>query len=99
MLASDINWNAYNSFGGRSNYIHGEGFPPTPTINSRLELKRYTENEHRTYNAETYAPLSLERADPYNHIDEDEDLTDRIAGRQGCHMAAAEWRLFGWMER
>ncbi|MYF91862.1 MAG: hypothetical protein F4184_07070 [Gemmatimonadetes bacterium] len=46
-----------------------------------------------------YTPLSLERPDPYNHIDEDEGLTDPIAGRQGCHMAAAEWRLFGWMER
>ena len=98
VLASDINWNAYNSFGGRSNYIHADCFPATPTINARLELKRYTEKEHRTYNAATYAPLSLERPDPYNHIDEDEGLTDPIAGRQGCHMAAAEWRLFGWME-
>ena len=99
MMAADINWNAYNSFGGRSNYIHADCFPATPTINARLELKRYTEKEHRTYNAEAYAPLSLERPDPYNHIDEDEGLTDPIAGRQGCHMAAAEWRLFGWMER
>lgn len=99
VLASDINWNAYNSFGGRSNYIHADCFPPTPTVNSRLELKRYTEAEHRTYNADGYAPLSLERPDPYNHIDEEEGLTDPIAGRQGCHMAAAEWRLLGWMER
>ena len=99
VLASDINWNAYNSFGGRSNYIHADCFPPTPTVNSRLELKRYTEHEHRTYNAESYAPLSLERPDPYNHIDEDEGLTDPIAGRQGCHMAAAEWRFFGWLEQ
>ena len=27
VLASDINWNAYNSFGGRSNYIHADCFP------------------------------------------------------------------------
>ena len=80
VLASDINWYAYNSFGGCSNYIHADCFPATPTINSRLELKRYTENEHRTYNAETYAPLSLERPDPYNHIDEAEGLIDPIAG-------------------
>ncbi|MFT5326501.1 MAG: N,N-dimethylformamidase [Planctomycetaceae bacterium] len=99
VLASDINWNAYNSFGGRSNYIHADRFPPTPTINSRLELKRYTEQEHRTYDQEEYAPLSLDRPDPYNHVDEDEQLTDPIAGRQGCHMAPAEWRLLGWMER
>jgi len=99
ILASDITWNSYNSFGGRSNYIHADRFPPTPTVNSRLELRRYTEKEHRTYDSETYAPLSLDRPDPYNHIDEDEDLTDPIAGRQGCHLAAAEWRLLGWMER
>lgn len=99
ILASDVNWNAYNSFGGRSNYIHADRFPETPTVNSRLELKRYTEVVHRTYDSETYDPLSLDRPDPYNHIDEDEQLTDPIAGRQGCHMAAAEWRLLGWMER
>lgn len=99
VLASDITWNAYNSFGGRSNYIHADQFPPTPTVNSRLELQRYTEEEHRTYDSESYAPLSLDRADPYNHIDENEQLTDPIAGRQGCHMAAAEWRLLGWIEQ
>ncbi|MGD9853968.1 MAG: N,N-dimethylformamidase beta subunit family domain-containing protein [Planctomycetaceae bacterium] len=99
VLASDITWNAYNSFGGRSNYIHADRFPPTPTINARLELKRYTEPEHRTYDQDTYAPLSLDRPDPYNHIDEREQLRDPIRGRQGCHMAAAEWRLLGWMEQ
>ena len=99
VFASDINWNAYNSFGGRSNYIHADCFPPTPTINSRLELKRYTEREHRTYDREEYAPLSLDRPDPYNHIGEDEGLMDSIAGRQGCHMASAEWRLLGWLEQ
>ncbi|MEQ9407531.1 MAG: carboxypeptidase regulatory-like domain-containing protein [Fuerstiella sp.] len=99
VLASDINWNAYNSFGGRSNYINADRLPATPIINSRLELKRYTQKEHRTYDTDTYMPLSLERPDPYNHIDEHEQLTDPIAGRQGCHMAAAEWRLLGWLER
>ena len=99
VLASDINWNAYNSFGGRSNYIHAAKFPETPTINSRLELKRYTEKEHRTYDTNTYQPLSLDRPDPYQHIDLDEKIDGPIAGRQGCHMAAAEWRFFGWMEQ
>ena len=98
VLAADMNWNAYNSFGGRSNYINADCLPPTPIINSRLELKRYTEREHRTYDTDMYAPLSLERPDPYNHIDESEGLTDPIAGRQGCHMAAAEWRFLGWLE-
>ena len=35
VLASNITWNAYNSFGGRSNYIHADELPPTPTVNSR----------------------------------------------------------------
>ena len=99
VLASDITWNAYNSFGGRSNYIHADCFPKTPTVNSRLELKRYTEKDHRTYDSDVYAPLSLDRPDPYQHIAETEQLLDPIAGRQGCHMASAEWRLLGWMER
>lgn len=99
VLASDITWNAYNSFGGRSNYIHADRFPPTPTVNSRQELKRYTEKEHRTYSSDTYEPLSLDRPEPFNHIAFDEQLADPIAGRQGCHLAAAEWRLLGWMER
>ena len=99
VLASDINWNAYNSFGGRSNYIHASEFPRTPTVNSRLELKRYVHADHKTYSTDSYAPLSLERPDPYNHIPTEEMLDDPIQGRQGCHMASAEWRLLGWMER
>ncbi len=43
VLASNITWNAYNNFGGRSNYINPDGLPPTPTVNARLELKRYTD--------------------------------------------------------
>ena len=99
VLASDINWNAYNSFGGRSNYIHASGFPATPTINSRLELKRYVYADHMTYSTEQYAPLSLDRPDPYNHIPNSEELDSPIQGRQGCHLASAEWRFLGWMER
>jgi len=99
VLASDITWNAYNSFGGRSNYINADQLPSTPIVNSRQQLARYTETEHRTYNADEYLPLSLDRPDPYNHIEETEQLTDPIAGRQGCHLGPAEWRLLGWMER
>ena len=31
VLASNINWNAYNNFGGRSNYISADELPRTPT--------------------------------------------------------------------
>ncbi len=99
VLASDINWNAYNSFGGRSNYIHTSEFPETPTVNARLELNRYIHADHKTYASESYAPLSLDRPEPYNHIPTDEELEDPIRGRQGCHLASVEWRFLGWLER
>ena len=38
VLATNITWNAYNNFGGRSNYIHADELPPTPTVNSRQDL-------------------------------------------------------------
>src|SRR5262245_10752363 len=45
VLAATITWNAYNNFGGRSNYINAEALPPTPTVNARAELSRYTSAE------------------------------------------------------
>jgi N,N-dimethylformamidase len=99
VLASNITWNAYNTFGGRSNYIHPDRFPPTPTVNARLELKRYTDPEHVNYDTTDYAPLSFDRPEPINHIDESEQITDPIEGRAACHLAPAEWRLLGWLER
>ncbi|HLW68191.1 MAG TPA: N,N-dimethylformamidase beta subunit family domain-containing protein, partial [Gemmataceae bacterium] len=85
VLASNITWNAYNNFGGRSNYIHADAFPPTPTINSRQELKRYQESDHQTWSFQEYAPLSFDRPEPFNHIDFHEKITDSIEGRQACH--------------
>lgn len=41
VLASSNTWNAYNNFGGRSNYINPGGLPPTPTVNARQDLARY----------------------------------------------------------
>ncbi len=99
VLAANINWNAYNNFGGRSNYIHTDEFPPTPTVNARYDLKRYTDSEHRMYSADDYAPLSFDRPEPINHIPEDTEATDMIRGRAACHVAPAEWRFLAWMER
>jgi hypothetical protein len=98
VLASNMNWNAYNSFGGRSNYISADELPPTPTVNSRHDLRRYREAEFLTWNAPSYAPLSFDRPEPFNHIDFQERITDPIQGRQACHLAPAEWRLLGWLE-
>jgi hypothetical protein len=99
VLASNITWNAYNSFGGRSNYIHADGLPPTPTVNSRAELKRYSDAGFFTWGADHYPPLSFDRPEPFNDIDFAEKITDPIEGRQACHLAPAEWRLVGWLER
>lgn len=99
VLASNITWNAYNNFGGRSNYIHADRFPPTPTVNSRQELKRYTDLDHLQYDTDDYAPLSFDRPEPINSIAAGEQPTDPIEGRAACHLAAAEWRLLAWLER
>jgi hypothetical protein len=99
VLASNITWNAYNSFGGRSNYIHADRFPPTPTVNSRQELKRYIDQDHIQYDTEDYDPLSFDRPEPINSIDPAEESTDPIEGRSACHVAPAEWRLLAWLER
>jgi N,N-dimethylformamidase len=99
VLASNITWNAYNNFGGRSNYMHPDKLPPTPTVNARLELKRYTDPKHINYDCVDYAPLSFDRPEPINHVPEDVQATDPIAGRAACHLAPAEWRLLAWLER
>jgi hypothetical protein len=99
VLASNLTWNAYNNFGGRSNYIHADELPPTPTVNARAELKRYSDAGFFTWDADAYAPLSFVRPEPFNHIDFAERITDPIEGRQACHLAPAEWRLLGWLER
>ncbi len=99
VLASNITWNAYNPFGGRSNYIHADQLPPTPTVNSRQELSRYTDAEHGTWGFTNYAPLSFDRPEQFNDIAFEERITDPIEGRQACHLAPAEWRFVGWLER
>jgi hypothetical protein len=99
VLLADITWNAYNNFGGRSNYIHPHGLPSTPTLNARLELDRYTDPDHVNYSGPDYDPLSFERPEPINHVPRETRVTDPIAGRAPCHIAPAEWRLLGWLER
>ena len=99
VLASNVTWNAYNSFGGRSNYINPDQLPDRPTVNSRLDLKRYTDPNNVTYGTDEYAPLSFDRPELFNHIDLPGRPEDPIEGRAACHLAAAEWRLLAWMER
>jgi hypothetical protein len=99
VIASTNTWNAYNNFGGRSNYVNADHLPPHPTVNARQDLWRYQGTGVWQFKDEAYAPLSFDRPEPFNHIDEHTQLTDPIRGRQACHLAETEWRLLGWMER
>ncbi len=99
VLASNITWNAYNNFGGRSNYISPDGLPDRPTVNARHDLGRYTLPGGVVYRGDGYDPLSFDRPEPCNDLDRDERPLDPIKGRAACHLAPAEWRLLAWLER
>jgi N,N-dimethylformamidase len=102
VLASTNTWNAYNNFGGRSNYINSNRLPDLPTVNARQDLIRYTKVGSFNvwgFKDEEYAPLSFERPELGNFVREDEEVTDPIWGRLQCGMAPAEWRFLGWLER
>ncbi len=96
------NWNAYNNFGGRSNYVNAAGLPPTPTVNARLDLQRYDPSgvfgEWR-HPDDAYLPLSFERPEPCCQVAEHDKVTDLMNGRLDSSTAPAEWRLLAWLER
>jgi N,N-dimethylformamidase len=101
VLASSNNWNAYNNFGGRSNYVNPIGLPPAPAVNARQDLPRYTGGTFGAWQApdEMYLPLSFDRPEIGNHIPEDVEAGDPVEGRLACGQAPAEWRLLAWLER
>jgi hypothetical protein len=105
ILANTNTWNAYNNFGGRSNYINPTILPSTPTVNARQDLSRYT-NGLSVWSSpdEEYHPLSFERPEHGNHIFDNSpwdasSIEDPIEGRLQCGLGPGEWRLLGWMER
>ena len=98
VLASTMTWNAYNSFGGRSNYYSQAGLAATPTVNSRQDLGRYTEPDTWPYEV-TAAPLSFQRPQDSHQVPRDSAITDPIPGRLGSALAPGLWRLLGWLER
>jgi hypothetical protein len=100
VLASTNTWNAYNPFGGRSNYIMAAKMLDTPIVNAKSDLPRYKLADYGEWkSAQEFAPLSFDRPEPVNSIPEDARSTDPIEGRQACHLAPAEWRLLAWLER
>lgn len=99
VLASTNTWNAYNPFGGRSNYILASRMIDRPVVNSKTDLPRYRLAEYGEWNADHYEPLSFDRPEPRNQVPPGEECTDPIEGRMECALAPAEWRLFAWLER
>ena len=98
VLASTITWNAYNNFGGRSNYVNQAGLPDRPTLAARQDLFRFTNPGEWPFEV-SGAPLSFERPELFNVIPEGTQITDPIDGRLESAMAPAEWRFLGWMEQ
>jgi N,N-dimethylformamidase len=83
VLLADLTWNAYNPFGGRSNYVNADALPPVPIVNARQDLRRYADPEWNNWRAGSYAPLSFDRPEPANHLPVASHITDTIppAGR------------------
>ena len=99
VLASTMTWNAYNNFGGRSNYVNPDRLPAGPIVDPHAELRRYQDG-HRPYEPpnDAYRPLSYERPNRMTHIPAEVRPTDPVAGRNQCHLAPAEWRCLAWLE-
>ncbi|WP_031501046.1 carboxypeptidase-like regulatory domain-containing protein [Bryobacter aggregatus] len=101
VLAATNSWNAYNNWGGRSNYVNAAGLPPEPTVYARQDLNRYQKGPFTEWlpNDDAFLPLSFERPELFNSPFPDEGAADPIKGRLQSSMAPGEWRLLAWLER
>ena len=99
VLASNIDWNAYNDFGGRSNYVAAQFLPIEPAVNVRQHSPYLRDTGGRFWDREHYDPLSFDRPEPVNRVDEDEEIDSPMRRIGSEHVAPATWRLLGWMER
>ena len=105
VLASTNTWNAYNNFGGRSNYINPAGLPARPTVNARQDLDRYRPPaEVWSPHDSEFQPLTFDRPEPFNHIFDatpwdEQSAEDPVGGRVQSGLAPGEWRLLAWLER
>ena len=99
VLASNIDWNAYNDFGGRSNYVGSWGLPEVPVINPHQDGPMLRDTGARFWDRDDYAPLSFDRPEPVNRVERDARITDVMERIGEEHVAPATWRLVGWMER
>jgi N,N-dimethylformamidase len=99
VLASDITWNAYNDFGGRSNYVSPTGLPEQPSVFAKHEDVWFSDPELPPWLGADCDPLSFDRPERDNQVEPDGEITDPIERRGGEHLAPAEWRLLAWLER
>jgi len=101
VVLSTNTWNAYNLFGGRSNYVNAPRLPDRPVVNARQDLDRFDSSAMSGwgYPDDAYQPLSFERPEPGNVIPPGARAEDPIAGRLASSLAPAEWRLLAWLER
>jgi N,N-dimethylformamidase len=101
VLASTNTWNAYNNFGGRSNYVNADRLPDVPVVNSRQDLGRYQDGSPFGVwkpKDDEYRPLSFDRPEPINDLFDNPEAADPVQGRVQCGVAPAEWRLYAWLE-
>jgi len=99
VLASTNTWNAYNPFGGRSNYCMASRMLDEPIVNAKIDLPRYRLAQYGEWEADDFAPLSFDRPEPFNQVTEHEEAEHPIEGRMPCALAAAEWRTLAWLEQ
>jgi N,N-dimethylformamidase len=101
VVLSTNTWNAYNLFGGRSNYVNTPWLPDRPVVNARQDLDRFDQSAMSSWGHpdSVYQPLSFERPEPGNLVPRDARPEDPIGGRLASSLAPAEWRLLAWLER
>ena len=69
VLASTNTWNAYNPFGGRSNYVLAARMLDEPIVNAKADLPRYRLSDYGEWkSAAEFEPLSFDRPEPVNHV-------------------------------
>lgn len=99
VLTSNICWNAYNDWGGRSNYVAADRLPDAPAISTTQESPWFRPTGAIWWVNNSFEPLSFDRPEPINNLDLSDSITDPICKIGSEHLLAGEWRLLGWMER
>jgi len=99
VLISEYNWNAYNDFGGRSNYVAAGQLPERPSVAPRQDSPWFRDTGGRWWDRDDYDPLSFDRPALFNGVGEHEEATDPLWRVGTEHLAPGEWRMLAWLER